>query len=165
LGLLFSVVNFHSTPPWKGLISENKTITNMKKITFLIAILFAGLFTVAASAQSIVDPGISVYNYKHPNKAAQAKAAGKDQNTIRVANMRTVERFGKYQTRYVNTTPKYAPRPATLVVTREYKPQGVEINPLTSPRNYKTPAVNVTRDTAQMAEYYNTPDKVYPTQD
>lgn len=163
--MLFSVVNFHSTPPWKGLISENKTITNMKKITFLIAILFAGLFTVAASAQSIVDPGISVYNYKHPNKAAQAKAAGKDQNTIRVANMRTVERFGKYQTRYVNTTPKYAPRPATLVVTREYKPQGVEINPLTSPRNYKTPAVNVTRDTAQMAEYYNTPDKVYPTQD
>lgn len=137
----------------------------MKKITFLIAILVAGLFAVAASAQSIVDPGISVYNYKHPNKAAQAKAAGKDQNTIRVANMRTVERFGKYQTRYVNTTPKYAPRPATLVVTREYKPQGVEINPLTSPRNYKTPAVNVTRDTAQMAEYYNTPDKVYPTQD
>lgn len=165
MGLLFSVANFHSTPPWKGLISENKTITNMKKITFLIAILVAGLFAVAASAQSIVDPGISVYNYKHPNKAAQAKAAGKDQNTIRVANMRTVERFGKYQTRYVNTTPKYAPRPATLVVTREYKPQGVEINPLTSPRNYKTPAVNVTRDTAQMAEYYNTPDKVYPTQD
>ena len=137
----------------------------MKKATFLIAILFVGLLTVAAKAQSIVDPGISVYNYKHPNKAAQAKAAGKDQKTIRVANMRTIERFGKYQTKYASTTPKYAPRPAALVVTREYKPEGVEINPLTSPRNYKTPAISVTKDTAQMAEYYNTPDKVYPTQD
>ena len=137
----------------------------MKKVTFLIAILVAGLFTITANAQSIVDPGISVYNYKHPNKAAQAKASGKEQNTIRVANIRTVERFGKYQTKYVSTTPKYAPRPATLVVTREYKPEGVEINPLTSPRNYKTPTISVTKDTAQMAEYYNTPDKVYPTQD
>ncbi|GGH28083.1 hypothetical protein ACN9ML_06965 [Dyadobacter endophyticus] len=137
----------------------------MKKVPFLTAIFIAGLFTIAASAQSIVDPGISVYNYKHPNKAAQAKAAGKDQNTIRVANIRTVERFGKYQTRYVSTTPKYAPRPATLVVTREYKPEGVEINPLNSPRNYKTPTPSVSKDTAQMADYYNTPDKVYPTQD
>ena len=137
----------------------------MKKITFLIAILFVGLFTAAANAQSIVDPGISVYNYKHPNKAAQAKAAGKDQKTIRVANMRTVERFGKYQTKHASTTPKYAPRPAALVVTREYKPEGVEINPLTSPRNYKTPTISVSKDTAQMAEYYNTPDKVYPTRD
>ena len=137
----------------------------MKKATFLIAILFVGLLTVAANAQSVVDPGISVYNYKHPNKAAQAKAARKDQKTIRVANMRTIERFGKYQTKYASTTPKYAPRPAALVVTREYKPEGVEINPLTSPRNYKTPAISVTKDTAQMAEYYNTPDKVYPTQD
>ncbi|MCF0070019.1 hypothetical protein LZD49_06020 [Dyadobacter sp. CY261] len=137
----------------------------MKKATFLTTILVAGLFTVAASAQSIVDPGISVYNYKHPNKAAQAKAAGKDQNTIRVANIRTVERFGKYQKGYVSTTPKYAPRPATLVVIREYKPEGVEISPLTSPRNYKTPTLSPTKDTAQMADYYTTPDKVYPTRD
>ncbi|MBO9612779.1 MAG: hypothetical protein J7619_08805 [Dyadobacter sp.] len=137
----------------------------MKKNTFLIAILFVGLFAVATNAQSIVDPGISVYNYKHPNKAAQAKAAGNDQKTIRVANMRTIERFGKYQTKYASTTPKYAPRPAALVITREYKPEGVEINPLTSPRNYKTPAISVSKDTAQMAEYYNSPDKVYPTQD
>lgn len=137
----------------------------MKKATFLIAIFIAGLFTLTATAQSIVDPGISVYNYKHPNKAAKAKAAGKDQNTIRVANMRTVERFGKYQQGSFSTTPKYAPRPATLVVTREYKPQGVEINPLTSPRNYKTPTLAPARDTAQMAEYYSTPDSVYPTQD
>lgn len=137
----------------------------MKNSSFLIAILFAGLTTISANAQSIVDPGISIYNYKHPNKAAQAKAAGKEQNTIRVANLRTVERFGKYQKGVVSSTPKYAPRAATLVVTREYKPEGVEINPLTSPRNYKTPAINVTKDTAQMADYYNSPDKVYPTRD
>ncbi|GGM92289.1 hypothetical protein GCM10010967_26810 [Dyadobacter beijingensis] len=137
----------------------------MKKATFLIAILIIGLFTITANAQSIVDPGISVYNYKHPNKAAQAKAAGKDQKTVRVANIRTVERFGKYQQGYVSTTPKYAPRPATLVVTREYKPEGVEINPLLSPRNYKTPTISVNKDTAQMADYYTAPDKVYPTRD
>lgn len=136
----------------------------MKKATFFTSIIVAGL-TLTASAQSIVDPGISVYNYKHPNKAAQAKAAGKDQNTIRVANLRTVERFAKYQKGSVSNTPKYAPRPASLVFIRDYKPEGVEINPLTSPRNYKTPAINVSKDTAQMADYYNTPDKVYPTQD
>ena len=51
----------------------------MKKATLISAvILAAGLFTLPAQSQSIVDPGVSVYNYKHPNKAAKAKALGYD---------------------------------------------------------------------------------------
>lgn len=140
----------------------------MKKNHFLIAILFlAGVITSGTQAQSIVDPGVSVYNYKHPNKAAQAKANGKEMKSYRVANYNTVERAGKYQrNKYASSTPKYAPRPTTLIVEREYKVQGIEINPLLSSRNYKTPNLNVKKDTSELADYYNKTDKsVYPTTD
>lgn len=137
----------------------------MKKITSIIAIYFVGLIGVTATAQSIVDPGISTFNYKHPNKAAEAKAKGANKNTVRVASFNTIEKYSKHQKAFVSTTPKYAPRPVALVVTREYKSEGVNINPLTSPRNYKTPSISVTKDTAQMADFYNTPDSAYPTKD
>jgi hypothetical protein len=142
----------------------------MKANKFFIAItLVTAFLAVGANAQSIVDPGISVYNYKHPNKAAQAKAKGKEMKTLRVANYNVVEQAGKYQrTRYASTTPKYAPRPTTLVIMREYKKEGIEINPLLSTRNYKTPNTNkaVNTDTTELADYYKTSEgSVYPTVD
>jgi hypothetical protein len=138
----------------------------MKNVKFLAAAMVAvTIFSSQVSAQSIVDPGISVHNYKHPNKAAIAKQS---RPAVQVATMKTVENAGKYQrSRYMSSTPKYAPRPATLVVMREYKVEGVDINPLISPRNYKTPNIAVPeRDTAQMADYYNKAENsVYPTTD
>lgn len=135
----------------------------MKKASFIVAILLiSGIITFSTQAQSIVDPGISVHNYKHPNKAAQAKANG-ESKTVRVANYNTVERQGKAQRRrYVSNTPKYAPRPATLVVVREYRKEGIEINPLLSTRNYKTPTPIVTKDTSELADFGTS---VYPTTD
>ena len=135
----------------------------MKKSAFIIAVLLiSGIITFSTKAQSIVDPGISVHNYKHPNKAAQAKANG-DQKSVRVANYNTVERAGKAQRRrYVSNTPKYAPRPATLIVVREYKKEGIELNPLLSSRNYKTPNIKVEKDTSELADV-NT--SIYPTTD
>lgn len=137
----------------------------MKKIAFIIAIYFAGLIGFSANAQSIVDPGVSTFNYKHPNKAAEAKAKGANKNTVRVLSLNSIEKYSKHQKAFVSTTPRYAPRPVALVITREYKPEGVNINPLTSPRNYKTPTISVTKDTAQIADFYNTPDSAYPTKD
>ncbi len=140
----------------------------MKKTPFLTTvILVACLLAFNSNAQSIVDPGVSIYNYKHPNKAAKAKAGKEGQNTIKVANLNTVERYNKQQrNRYVSTTPKYAPRPSSLVVYRDYQVQGIEINPLVSPRNYKTPTNSGTKDTSQLADYHNNSDKaVYPTVD
>ncbi|WP_031527987.1 hypothetical protein [Dyadobacter crusticola] len=140
----------------------------MKNIKFLATAFAAvAILTFQAKAQSIVDPGISVHNYKHPNKAAEAKA--KKTNTVQVANLKTVERTGKYQrSKYMSSTPKYAPRPATLVVMRDYKVEGVQLNPLTSPRNYKTQnfLAPVRDTTVQMADYFNSTDRsVYPTTD
>lgn len=48
-----------------------------------IILLFIGLFLTHsvcfAQDKRLTDPGISVHNYKHPNKAIQAKALGYDQ--------------------------------------------------------------------------------------
>lgn len=114
----------------------------MKK-SFLIsaAIILACFISGTVKAQStIVDPGMSTHNYKHPNKAAKAKALKND--GIVVSNINTIESYSKQQnSRYVSTTPKYAPRATPLVVTRTYKKEAIDINPLISPRNYKTPNV------------------------
>lgn len=109
--------------------------------SFLIsaAILISGFISGVVKAQSsIVDPGISTHNYKHPNKAAKAKTLKND--GIVVNNINTIESYSKQQnSRYVSTTPKYAPRATPLIVTRTYKKEAIDINPLISPRNYKTP--------------------------
>src|SRR5215217_137546 len=101
----------------------------MNRSSFLVSILLlTGLVTFSTQAQSIVDPGVSVHNYKHPNKAAKAKA--KRGSDAVVYNMKTVESYSKHQnSRYVSNTPKYAPRPVTLVITKRYTPEGVDINP------------------------------------
>jgi hypothetical protein len=137
----------------------------MNRSAFLVSILLlAGLVTFNTQAQSIVDPGFSVHNYKHPNKAAQAKK--KRGSDAVVYNMNTVESYSKHQrSRYVSTTPKYAPRPATLVVTKRYNVEGVDINPLLSPRNYKTPTNSGSSKNTQVADYYKSDSLVYPTVD
>ena len=43
----------------------------MKKLAIIISALF---ITISLNGQSISDPSYSVNNYKHPNKAAYAKA-------------------------------------------------------------------------------------------
>jgi hypothetical protein len=132
----------------------------MIKSKFVSAIILAVFGTIAVNAQSIVDPGVSVHNYKHPNKAAKAKTV-QDDKTIRVANMNTVEGYYKRQNRgkSVTSTPKYAPRPASLVVVKTYQKEGVDINPLVSPRNYKTPqSATVTKPNTEVADYYSPKD-------
>jgi hypothetical protein len=139
----------------------------MKKISnFGVAFVAATILSLSAEAQSIVDPGISVHNYKHPNKAAQAKAMSGNQKIVRVPTLNTVEQYGKYNRSKVSSnTPKYAPRPAALVVTRTYQPQGLQLDPLRSPANYKTPGIQPRKDTTQYADYYETNESVYPTRD
>jgi hypothetical protein len=138
----------------------------MHKLSVLGCILLTGLFiTNISNAQSRnnIDAGISTHNYKHPNKAAQAKSQG--ENTIRVPSMQTVDRYSKMrQGGGFSTTPKYAPRPATLVVTRTYVKEKVDINPLISPRNYKTPLSSEVKN-AEVAGQTLPGDSIYPNQD
>lgn len=138
----------------------------MYKLKFFIATLVAGIFSaslVQAQSKSSVDPGISTHNYKHPNKAAQARES---ETKIRVSNLGTVERYVKNRrSGYSSSTPKYAVRPASLVLIRTSPKEGLALNPLTSPRNYKTSSGFTPAKTYELADIEMTPDSVYPNRD
>ena len=106
-----------------------KTISAISSL-FLVAIL---LTATVSFGQSKADPGISTSNYKHPHKARIAKKQNPDQNAIQVVSANTVEKQAAYK-----GVPKYANRPASLVVTSPGVEQEAQINPLVASRNYKT---------------------------
>ena len=137
----------------------------MFKASFFSALILAVFASLSVKAQSTVDAGISTHNYKHPNKAAKAKAAKGD--GVRVATIGTIDSYYKRQNRgTINTTPKYAPRPAALVITRTFKDEGNDLNPLLSPRNYKTPTNVEVKRTWEIAAFPDTTDSTYcPTVD
>ena len=132
----------------------------MNKSSIIIAIIVAASISFTAKAQSNqVDPGISTHNYKHPNKAAKARTQRTDE--IVVSNINTIETYSKQQnSRYVSTTPKYAPRATPLVFERTYQKEGVDINPLISPRNYKTPANAERAQKSEVARIQSKSDSV-----
>ncbi|MBB5283651.1 hypothetical protein HNQ92_001777 [Rhabdobacter roseus] len=60
--------------------------------------------------------------------------------SIEVSNIGTVEKVTAARERSrVKHAPKYASRPSTLVVPSAGVEKGVQTNPLSSPRHYKTP--------------------------
>ncbi len=138
----------------------------MLRSTMFSAILVLGFgLSKSATAQSLTDPGISTHNYKHPNKAAKAKESA---TTIRVSNINTIERYGKMRrTNHTSSTPKYASRPAGLVIIKTYEKEKVEINPLLSSRNYKTAPITPTVSNTELADYYqpSAKDSIYPNLD
>jgi hypothetical protein len=50
-------------------------------ILFTVGIFFISMFCFAQDKR-LTDPGISVHNYKHPNKARQAKSLGYDKGIV-----------------------------------------------------------------------------------
>lgn len=108
-------------------------------------IALMGMFEALAQSETQVkvDPGISVNNYKHPNKAAKAKAM-KEMQTRRSYRSRVgiVRRSTNAPTvQAPHETPKYARRSGWLFFKRSSTPV-TKLNPLTNPGNYK---VNMVR--------------------
>ena len=108
----------------------------MKKITYSIA-LATGLlllaFTTQAQSRVSVDPGISVNNYKHPNKARKAKSMQTETGqAAAIVEPRLGNRF--------SNTPKYANRPGARVFLGTESGRDVHLNPLNDSNHYKTPA-------------------------
>jgi hypothetical protein len=137
----------------------------MLKSSMLLALAVVGLTTGAVVAQNktIVDPGVSTHNYKHPNKAAKASES---QNEIRVPSQNRVERYSKMRHNgRKSSTPKYAPRPAALVVVKTSEKEESLVNPLTSSRNYKTAKVGGRTQNTELANYEVSKDSIYPNQD
>lgn len=101
-------------------------------------ILVAGLDVRAQDTSRVqVDPGLSVHNYKHPNKALRAQKTGL------VAHQRTRPRVGIVRRSSVGPmpkeyyqTPRYGRR-SGWTFFRKSQPSPSVINPLVNPNHYK----------------------------
>ncbi|MPR37054.1 hypothetical protein [Salmonirosea aquatica] len=119
----------------------------MKKLLYSALAVATFLFianTVSAQSNTIVDPGYSVNNYKHPNKAKKAKAmqaAPEGTAANAIVEPRRGNRFSH--------TPKYASRPGSRVLLGTESGREVYLNPFHSPHHYKTPGSTVMPETAE----------------
>lgn len=119
----------------------------MKKFlysTFAVATFLFITNTASAQSRNLVDPGFSVNNYKHPNKAKKAKAleaAPEEAAANAIVEPRRGNRF--------NNTPKYATRPSSRVLLGTESGREVYLNPFKSPHHYKTPASTATPESAE----------------
>ena len=101
-------------------------------------LVLAGLDVRAQeSSRFQVDPGVSLDNYKHPNKAAQAK------KTEPLVRQRTRPRVGIVRRSSVSPMPKefhqmprYA-RSSGWTFFKKSQPSPSVINPLANPSHYK----------------------------
>jgi hypothetical protein len=100
------------------------------------------IFALEAEAQDRskvkVDPGISVHNYKHPNKAARAK----EQEVMK--HRRFTSKVGIFKRsirtplmRESSLPPKYAKRSGWVIFKRSGPKPTTKLNPLTNPEHYK----------------------------
>lgn len=118
----------------------------MKKLKAITALLGVSVLSLTfAVAQS--DPGISTHNYKHPNKAKIAKKQNQG-NTVTVVSTQ--------QSTTPNNMPKYASRPASLVVETSGVEKETQINPLVADRNYKTSNASTSKAAEATATRNNT---------
>lgn len=119
----------------------------MKKLKYCAFAFATFLFisnTANAQNRVQVDPGFSVNNYKHPNKAKSAKAMQAAPEGA-IANAIVEPRRGN---RFAHT-PKYASRPGSRVLLETESGREVYLNPFNSPHNYKTPASTITPENSE----------------
>lgn len=93
------------------------------------------LLSVNVSAQNVksVDPGFSVHNYKQPHKAKLAKKMESQQYNPQI-DVTVEPRMGN---RFKHT-PKYADRPASIILGATQSGKEFKLNPLESPHHYKS---------------------------
>jgi hypothetical protein len=101
-------------------------------------LFLAGLDGWAQSTSEVkVDPGISVHNYKHPNKAMQAKKMQPTKVRRSSSRVGIVPRSSRgSMPRTYHQTPKYARRTGWTFFRRS-NPRPTVLNPLTNPNHYK----------------------------
>ncbi len=107
--------------------------------TISICMAVMGIFEAIAQGESKikVDPGISINNYKHPNKAAKAKEMQEAKPRKFSSRVGIVRRSTNVPTHAApHETPKYARRPV-WVFFRRSTTSATNLNPLTNPNHYK----------------------------
>jgi hypothetical protein len=112
---------------------------SLRILSISICLTVLGVFEAMAQEQKVkVDPGVSVHNYKHPNKAAKARKM----QEVRPRRFRSRVGIVRHSTnaplpQEQHETPKYARRSGWLFFKRTSTP-ATKLNPLTNPGNYKT---------------------------
>ena len=106
--------------------------------TSICMIFIAGLDSWAQESSRVkVDPGVSIHNYKHPNKAVQAKKMQSVQSRRSGSRVGIVKRsLVSPMPRTSHQTPRYAPRSGWTFFRRS-NPRPTVLNPLTNPNHYK----------------------------
>lgn len=108
--------------------------------TLSLCMAIMGLFEAIAQSESKmkVDPGYSVNNYKHPNKAAKAKKMQAQATPRRFASrVGIVKRSTNVPAVATpHETPKYAKRRVWVFFKRS-PTAAPHLNPLTNPNHYK----------------------------
>lgn len=105
----------------------------MKKVLSIAVLIGASVSSLFAQEVPKNDPGFSVNNYKHPNKAKAAQKAKTEGTSVEVTTFKGLE--GQLVDANYHH-PKYAPRPKLLVAESETIDKEHN-NPLNSSRNYK----------------------------
>jgi len=116
-----------------------------KKIASLLFGSAVVLLSINVSAQinNNADPGFSVHNYKQPHKAKLAKKMESRQDNPQI-DVSVEPRMGNR----FNHTPKYAARPALIIVGATQSGKEFNLNPLNSPHHYKSHKTNDVGDSA-----------------
>jgi hypothetical protein len=99
---------------------------------------------VSAQINKNADPGFSVHNYKQPHKAKLAKKMESRQDNPQI-DVTVEPRMGNR----FNHTPKYAARPASIIVGATQSGKEFNLNPLDSPHHYKSHELNGADDSAK----------------
>lgn len=106
--------------------------------TGICMVVLAGLYVWGQeSSRSRVDPGISVHNYKHPNKAVRVKKmepAVRQRTRPRVGIVRRSS--ASPMPREYHQTPRYTRR-SGWTIFKKSQPTPSVINPLENPNHYK----------------------------
>lgn len=107
--------------------------------TSLCMVVMAGMDGWAQESSRVkVDPGVSVHNYKHPNKAVLAKKMQPTLSRGSTSRVGIVKRsLTSPMPRTYHQTPKYARRSGWTFFRRSSAVRS-GINPLTNPNHYKT---------------------------
>ncbi|QRR00354.1 hypothetical protein [Dyadobacter sandarakinus] len=107
---------------------------------FFTSLLFSTLLALSpgrVEATTRNNARTSAHNYKQSNNTFAGARLHAGGLVIPVYGPARIARSGKYPAGTCSTTPRYAARPASLVVFTHESRRKMHINPMLSPDNYK----------------------------
>lgn len=111
----------------------------LRYLTMSIGLALFGESEAGAQERSgvKVDPGVSIHNYKHPNKAAKAREGQAVKRRSYTKRVGIVQRSTNNPIpKAPHETPRYSRRTGWMFFKRSWN-KPTTLNPLTNPNHYK----------------------------